>query len=41
MFGLDPKTAIRYAENARALLATTIEKQDPTSRDEPKGQNHP
>jgi hypothetical protein len=41
VFGLDPKTAIRYAENARALLATTIEEQDPASRDEPKGQNHP
>ncbi|MGI5290140.1 hypothetical protein ACQEVF_49985 [Nonomuraea polychroma] len=37
VFGLDPKTAIRYAENARALLATMIEEQDPASRDEPKG----
>jgi integrase len=37
VFGLDPKTAIRYAENARVLLATTIEDQDPASRDEPKG----
>jgi hypothetical protein len=23
VFGIDPKTAIRYADNARALLATT------------------
>ena len=29
MFGLDPKTAIRYAENARQLLITTAEEQDP------------
>ena len=28
MFGLDPKTAIRYAENARQLLVTTAEEQD-------------
>ncbi len=39
VFGLDPKTAIRYAENARALLAAMIEEQDPASRDEPKGPN--
>lgn len=39
VFGLDPKTAIHYAENARALLATMIEEQDPASRDEPKGPN--
>ncbi|TMR38119.1 hypothetical protein ETD85_05660 [Nonomuraea zeae] len=31
VFGLDPKTAIRYAENARALLAVMIEEQDPAS----------
>ncbi len=37
VFGLDPKTAIRYAENARTLLVTTAEEQDPASRDEPKG----
>jgi integrase len=37
VFGLDPKTAIRYAENARALLAATAAEQDPASRDEPKG----
>ncbi|WP_037972935.1 hypothetical protein [Streptosporangium amethystogenes] len=37
VFGLDPKTAIRYAENARALLVTMTEEQDPASRDEPKG----
>jgi hypothetical protein len=24
VFGLDPKTAIRYAENARVLLLTTL-----------------
>ena len=29
MFGLDHKTAIRYAENARQLLITTAEEQDP------------
>ncbi|SEH04147.1 hypothetical protein SAMN05444920_1721, partial [Nonomuraea solani] len=35
VFGLDPKTAIRYAENARVLLATAAEEQDPARRDEP------
>jgi hypothetical protein len=34
MFGLDPKTAIRYAENARQLLITTAEEQDPAGRPE-------
>ncbi len=29
IFGLDPKTAIRYAENARQLLITAAEDQDP------------
>jgi hypothetical protein len=29
MFGLDPRTAIRYAENARQLLITAAEEQDP------------
>lgn len=29
VFGLDPKTAIRYAENARMLLVTAAEQQDP------------
>jgi hypothetical protein len=29
MFGLDPKTAIRYAENARQLLITAAEEYDP------------
>lgn len=29
VFGLDPKTAIRYAENARHLLVTAAEEQDP------------
>jgi integrase len=33
MFGLDPKTAIRYAENARHLLITAAEDQDPASAD--------
>ena len=41
VFGLDPKTAIRYAENARALLVTTAEEQDPAGPREPKGQNRP
>ena len=39
VFGLDPKTAIRYAENASVLLVTTAEEQDPASSREPKGQN--
>ncbi len=34
MFGLDPKTAIRYAENARQMLITTAEEQDPAGRPE-------
>jgi hypothetical protein len=29
VFGLDPKTAIRYADNARQLLVTAAEEQDP------------
>jgi hypothetical protein len=29
VFGIDPKTAIRYADNAKALLATAAEEQDP------------
>ncbi|HEY6423468.1 MAG TPA: integrase [Pseudonocardiaceae bacterium] len=41
VFGLDPKTAIRYAENARVLLVTTAEEQDPASSREPKGRNGP
>jgi hypothetical protein len=41
VFGLDPKTAIRYAENARALLVTTAEEQDPAGSREPKGRNGP
>lgn len=41
VFGLDPKTAIRYAENARLLLTTRAEKQDPARSREPKGQNEP
>jgi hypothetical protein len=39
VFGLDPNTAIRYAENARLLLTTRAEEQDPASSREPKGQN--
>lgn len=41
VFGLDPKTAIRYAENAAQLLQTTAEEQNPASSREPKGPNHP
>lgn len=41
VFGLDPKTAIRYAETARQLLQTTAEEQDPSRSSEPKGQNSP
>ncbi|MGP3913887.1 MULTISPECIES: hypothetical protein [unclassified Nonomuraea] len=41
VFGLDPKTAIRYADAAQRLLTSTAEEQDPASRDEPKGQNRP
>ena len=41
VFGLDPKTAIRYAENARLLLTTRAEEQDPASSREPKGRNEP
>jgi len=29
MFGLDPKTVVRYAENARQLLTTAAEEHDP------------
>jgi integrase len=36
VFGLDPKTAIRYADNARLLLTTRAEEQDPASSREPK-----
>ena len=41
VFGLDPKTAIRYAENAAQLLQATAEEQDPAGSREPKGLNHP
>jgi hypothetical protein len=37
VFGLDPKTAIRYADNARALLVITAEEQDPAGSRQPKG----
>ena len=33
VFGLDPKTAIRYAENARALLVTDAEHQSQATQD--------
>jgi hypothetical protein len=36
MFGLDPKTAIRYAENARQLLITAAEEQDPPTSGRPR-----
>ena len=39
VFGVDPKTAIRYAENARMLLVTAAVQQDPASSHEPTGQN--
>ena len=35
-FGLDPKAAIRYAQNARQLLITAAEEQDPAASGEPK-----
>jgi hypothetical protein len=41
MFGLDPKTAIRYAKNAHLLLITTTEEQHPAGSNEPKGQIDP
>ena len=34
VFGLDPKTAIRYAENARTLLVTTAEEHNPPAATE-------
>ena len=37
VFGLDPKTAIRYAENARQLLITAAEEQDPGGRTSTSG----
>ncbi|MER5624382.1 hypothetical protein ABT061_25450 [Streptosporangium sp. NPDC002544] len=37
VFGLDTKTAIRYAASARELLTTTAEEQDPAHSGEPKG----
>ena len=40
VFGLDPKTAIRYAEDARQLLQTAAEEQDPSGSREPKGPNN-
>jgi hypothetical protein len=41
MFGLDPKTAIRYAENARQLLITAAEEQDRAASVEPEGPGSP
>ena len=40
MFGLDPKTAIRYAENARQLLTTAAEEQDPGDVGAPANGGH-
>jgi hypothetical protein len=39
MFGLDPKTAIRYAENARQLLITVAEELDPPLQANPRVQS--
>jgi hypothetical protein len=36
VFGLDPKTAIRYAETARTLLVTAAEEQDPQDPTNPR-----
>ena len=41
VFGIDPKTAIRYAETARQLLQTAAEEHDPAGSHEPKGRNSP
>jgi hypothetical protein len=42
VFGLNPKTAIRYGENARQLLITAAEKHHPASSgDKPKGSSPP
>jgi integrase len=41
VFGFDTKTAIHYANSARALLTTAAEEQDPAHSDEPKDRNHP
>jgi hypothetical protein len=41
VFGLDPKTAIRYAETARQLLQTPAEEHDPAGSHEPKGRHAP
>jgi hypothetical protein len=37
VFGLDPKTAIRYAENARQLLITAAGEQYPAASAGPEG----
>ncbi|MDP9843391.1 integrase [Streptosporangium lutulentum] len=37
VFGLDTKTAIRYADSARELLTMAAEEQDPAHSGEPKG----
>ena len=39
VFGLDPKTAIRYAETARQLLTTTAEQQAPSGSQRTQGSN--
>jgi len=43
VFGLDPKTAIRYAENARLLLETAAEQQAapaPSAENSPASSPH-
>jgi site-specific recombinase XerD len=39
VFGLDPKTAIRYAETARQLLTTAAEQQAPSGSQRTQGSN--
>jgi len=41
MFGLDPKTAIRYASNARQLLTTAAEEHDPGNAASTKSRSWP
>jgi len=41
VFGLDPKTAIRYAENARQHLETAAERHTPAVHNEHKGETPP
>jgi hypothetical protein len=41
VFGLDTKTAIRYADSARQLLTTTAEGQEPAGSNESTDRNSP